>query len=206
MGKSVSVSITGSKGEKQKKKINLSPIEVLILTQLRSRELRNKGDPVGQYGYEMIQQLNELFAGSWKAKSGTIYPILSKLEKNKKLITGERKQSPLGPVKRVYILEDLGRECVDSIIYERFEGDIEFVMRYLNLLTPFLVRHGNNNDNTKNNSDEIFEKMMSIPAKSVKIAQEEAITEVDEALRKKKLETIRNQLKQILKEIDLKKL
>jgi len=202
MGKSVSVSIPGSKGDKQKKKINLSPIEVLILTQLRSRELRNNGDPVGQYGYEMIQNLNELFAGSWKAKSGTIYPILSKLEKNKKLIAGERKQSPLGPVKRVYILEDLGRECVDSIIYERFEGDIEFVMRYLNLLTPFLVRPGNNNDNTKNNSDEIFEKMMSIPVKSIKIAKEEAITEVDENLRKKKLESIKNQLNQLLNEID----
>ena len=195
MGKSVS--IPGKKGDKLKKKINLSPIEVLILTQLRSRELRNNGEPVGQYGYEMIQNLNELFAGSWKAKSGTIYPILSKLEQSKKLITGERKQSPLGPVKRVYILDDLGRECIDYIIYERFEGDIEFVMRYMNLLTPFLVRH-NNNDN----SNGIFEKMMSIPVKSIKIAKEEAITEVDEELRQKKLETIKNQLKQILKEID----
>ena len=196
MGKSVSK--PGSKGEKQNKKINLSPIEVLILTQLRSRELRNNGEPVGQYGYEMIQQLNELFAGSWKAKSGTIYPILSKLEGGKKLITGERKQSPLGPVKRVYILEDLGRECIDHIIYERFEGDIEFVMRYLNLLTPFLVKQDNNDIK----SDEIFEKMMSIPLKSVKLAQEEAITEVDEALRTKKLESIKNQLINILKEID----
>ena len=146
----------------------------------------------------MIQNLNELFAGSWKAKSGTIYPILSKLEQSKKLITGERKQSPLGPVKRVYILEDLGRECIDYIIYERFEGDIEFVMRYLNLLTPFLVKQDNNDIK----SDEIFEKMMSIPLKSIKIAKEEAITEVDEDLRKRKLETIKNQLKQIIKEID----
>ncbi len=195
MGKSVS--IPGKKGDKQKKKINLSPIEVLILTQLRSRELRNNGQPIGQYGYEMIQNLNELFAGSWKAKSGTIYPILSKLEQNKKLITGERKQSPLGPVKRVYTLEDLGRECIDYTIYNRFEGDIEFVMRYLNLLTPFLVRHDDNDD-----SDGVFEKIMSIPLKSIKIAKEEAITEVDEDLRKRKLETIKNQLKQILKEIE----
>jgi len=150
----------------------------------------------------MIQQLNQLFAGSWFAKSGTVYPILSKLEKNKKLITGERKQSPLGPVKRVYILENLGRECIDSVIYERFEGDIEFVMRYLNLLTPFLVRPRNNDDNIKNNTDEIFDKMMSIPLKSVKIAKEEAITEVDEDLRNKKLESIKKQLNQILNEID----
>jgi DNA-binding PadR family transcriptional regulator len=195
MGKSVS--IPGIEGEKQKKKINLSPIEVLILTQLRSRELRNNGEPVGQYGYEMIQQLNELFAGSWKAKSGTIYPILSKLEGGKKLITGERKQSPLGPVKRVYILEELGRKCIDYIIYERFEGDIEFVMRYLNLLTPFLVRQDN-----ITNSDKIFKKMMSIPVKSIRIAKEEAITEVDDDLRKKKLESIKNQLEQILNEIE----
>ena len=196
MGKSVS--FPGIKGEKPKKKINLSPIEVLILVQLRSRELRNDGEPVGQYGYEMIQQLNELFAGSWKAKSGTIYPILSKLEQNKKLITGERKQSPLGPVKRVYILEDLGRKCIDYIIYERFDGDIEFVMRYLNLLTPFLVKQENNSIK----SDEIFEKMMSIPVKSIKIAKEEAITKVDEDLRNRKLESLKNQLKLLLSEID----
>ncbi len=195
MGKSVS--FPGIKGEKPKKKINLSPIEVLILTQLRSRELRNNGEPIGQYGYEMIQKLNELFAGSWKAKSGTIYPILSKLEGTKKLITGERKQSPLGPVKRVYILEDLGRKCIDYIIYERFEGDIEFVMRYMNMLTPFLVRQDN-----VTNSDEIFEKMMSIPTKSIKIAKEEAVTIVDEDLRNRKLESIKNQLKQFLNEID----
>ena len=195
MGKSVS--FPGIKGDKTKKKINLSPIEVLILTQLRSRELRNNGEPVGQYGYEMIQKLNELFAGSWKAKSGTIYPILSKLEQKKKLIVGERKQSPLGPVKRVYILEDLGRKCIDYIIYERFEGDIEFVMRYLNMLTPFLVKQDN-----ITNSDEIFEKMMSIPTKSIQIAKEEAVTIVDEALRNRKLESLKNQLKQILNEID----
>ncbi|QEE17286.1 PadR family transcriptional regulator [Promethearchaeum syntrophicum] len=200
MGKSVS--FPGVKGDKPKKKINLSPIEVLILTQLRSRELRNNGEPVGQYGYEMIQKLNELFAGSWKAKSGTIYPILSKLEQNKKLITGERKQSPLGPVKRVYTLEDLGRKCIDYIIYERFEGDIEFVMRYLNMLTPFLVRHDEDNNNDRSKSDEIFEKMMSIPTKSIKIAKEEAVTIVDEALRNRKLESIKNQLTQILTEIE----
>ena len=43
---------------------------------------------------------------------------------------------------------------------------------------------------------------MSIPLKSIKIAKEEAITEVDEDLRTRKLETIKNQLKQILNEID----
>jgi len=199
MGKSVSIPAAkgkGGKGEKGKKKLNLSPIEVLILTQLRSRELRNDGEPVGQYGYEMIQQLNELFAGSWKAKSGTIYPILSKLEQDKKLISGERKQSPLGPVKKVYILEDLGRKCVDTIIHDKFDCDIEFVMRYLNLLTPFLVYDKKNSEST-----EIFEKMMSIPVKGVEIAKEQAITQLDEELRQRKLEAIKKQLTLLLDEI-----
>ena len=86
LGKSIKIDPPkGSDKEKKKKKdkINLSPLEVLILAQLRSREIRNNGDPVGQYGYEMITDLNKLFAGSWEAKSGTIYPILSKLKSNK---------------------------------------------------------------------------------------------------------------------------
>jgi hypothetical protein len=44
--------------------------------------------------------------------------------------------------------------------------------------------------------------MMSIPVKSIRIAKEEAITEVDDDLRKKKLESIKNQLEQILNEIE----
>ncbi len=194
LGKSIT---TGIKGEKKKESVNLSPLEVLILAQLRSRELRNKGEPVGQYGYEMIQQLNILFAGSWEAKSGTIYPILSKLEGKKHMIKGSRKKSPLGPVKKVYILEDLGRRSIDSIIRNNFKGDIDFVLQYINLLAPFVI-----NVPDELLSEELFEKMMSIPSKSARIAMEKAITEVDEDLRKHKLQLLHSELLNVLKEIE----
>ncbi len=85
----------------------LSPIEFLVLVDFRSRELRNR-ENVGQYGYELIQELNDLFAGSWEAKSGTIYPILTKLDKDKHFLMEDVKQSQLGPVKKIYILTEAG--------------------------------------------------------------------------------------------------
>lgn len=194
LGKSIS---TGTSKDKKKDSINLSPLEVLILAQLRSRELRNKGEPVGQYGYEMIQQLNILFAGSWEAKSGTIYPILSKLEGKKNMIKGSRKKSPLGPVKKVYILEDLGRTSIDFIVRHNFKDDIDFIMQYINLLAPFVI-----NVPDELLSEELFEKMMSIPSKSAQIALEKAITEVDENLRKHKIQSLHTSLKNVLKEIE----
>lgn len=35
------------------------------------------------YGYEIIKELEKKFSGYWKPKTGTIYPALEKLEKNK---------------------------------------------------------------------------------------------------------------------------
>ena len=196
LGKSVKVPSNGS--DKKTEKVSLSPLEVLILAQLRSRELRNKGE-VGQYGYEMIQQLNELFAGTWEAKSGTIYPILSKLEGKKKLIFGKREKSPLGPVKKVYVLEPKGRVSIDAIIHSNFKGDLEFISQYIDLLTPFLT---NNKDQKL--SDEIFEELIVMPKKSVAIAIEHVVTDVDETLCRQKLEVLATTLKQTLQEIDEK--
>ena len=194
LGKALKVELgTGGK----KKTVNLSQLEVIILTQLRAREIRNNGEPVGQYGYEMIQQLNNLFAGSWEAKSGTIYPILSKLEKNKKMILGSRKKSPLGPVKKVYILEDVGRETIDRIIRNNFDSDLEFVANFLNLISPFLL-HLHRDDEF----DEIYNKLLIIPEKITNIAKERAITEVDQKLRKTKLSALKDKLGGLLKDID----
>ena len=198
LGKSVKVPSNGL-DKKKMEKVSLSPLEVLILSQLRSRELRNKGIEVGQYGYEMIQQLNELFAGTWEAKSGTIYPILSKLEGKKKLIMGKREKSPLGPVKKVYVLEPKGRVSIDAIIQSNFKGDLEFISQYIDLLTPFLTTREN-----QTLSDDIFDKLIVMPKKSVEIAIEKAITEVDEDLCRQKLEALATSLKQSLHEIDKK--
>ncbi len=194
LGKSISIEASGSG---KKKTLNLSPLEVIILIQLRAREIRNKGDPVGQYGYEMIQDLNDLFAGAWEAKSGTIYPILSKLEKTKSMIIGSRKKSPLGPVKKVYILEDYGRDTIDRIISNNFDSDIEFMSNFLNLISPFVLLH-----NEKDQLDEVFEKLLVVPEKIVDLAKNRAVTEIDQTLRNKKLTILHKKLSKILGKIE----
>ena len=183
--------------------VSLSPIEVVILAQLRSRELRNKGTEVGQYGYEMMSALNELFVGAWEAKSGTIYPILSKLASpHKDMLFGTRKKSPLGPVKIVYQLTERGRKTIDLVIKENLASDLEFVFKYFNILTPFVQ-----NVEDAGDREELFEKMCALPAKGAALAMEQAVTEVDKGIRQKRLEILQAKFLDVLKnlEVELKK-
>ncbi|MHA1617679.1 MAG: PadR family transcriptional regulator [Promethearchaeota archaeon] len=203
LGKSIKVDPPkGSDDEKKKKKskklnINLTRLEVLILTQLRSREIRNEGESVGQYGYEMITDLNKLFAGSWEAKSGTIYPILSKLKSNKEMIVDSREKSPLGPVKKVYRLTELGRSTIDQIITSNFEGDLEFILQFLNLIAPFL---GIISEDGKSN--DLYEKLTTIPARVANIGLQKPKTTVDKELYLKKLLALKSSFELSLKNID----
>lgn len=198
LGKSVEVpGDSSSKDGKKKEKLNLSPLEVLILAQLRSRELRNEGEPVGQYGYEMIQELNELFAGSWEAKSGTIYPILSKLEGKKQMIYGSRMQSPLGPVKKVYKLKEKGRRAIDEIVLLNFEGDLGFILQYLNILTPFILKFTD-----QDKKEEVINKLTLIPARVSNIVLQKPKTKVDIKLQREKLEKLRAAFQLSLKNIE----
>jgi PadR family transcriptional regulator PadR len=57
------------------------------------------------YGYEISEKLKEF--GFIDLASGTLYPLLIRLEK-KKYITSELVNSPLGPKRKYYILTDNG--------------------------------------------------------------------------------------------------
>ena len=59
-------------------------------------------------GYDLIRILNDHFAGTWEAQSGTIYPILSKLKRDGFLAIKNVK-SPVGPIKKVYSLTEAAR-------------------------------------------------------------------------------------------------
>ncbi|MCK5344276.1 MAG: hypothetical protein KAR20_12770, partial [Candidatus Heimdallarchaeota archaeon] len=102
-------------------------------------------------------------------------------------------------VKKVYVLEPKGRVSIDAIIQSNFKGDLEFISQYIDLLTPFLTTREN-----QTLSDDIFDKLIVMPKKSVEIAIEKAITEVDEDLCRQKLEALATSLKQSLHEIDKK--
>ncbi len=124
-------------------KIGVSPIEYIILAHLRRRELNNDGVPVGQYGNELIKELNSIFKGSWRAQSGTVYPMLSKLVTKKNFLISEKLKTELGPRKKVYKLSDDGRNLIDSIVRENFKSDEFFIEKYLELLEPFKEKFEN---------------------------------------------------------------
>ena len=59
------------------------------------------------YGYEITRQLNAL--GFEDVVEGTVYTILIRLEKNQ-LVNMQKKKSELGPPKKLYSLNEAGRE------------------------------------------------------------------------------------------------
>ena len=59
------------------------------------------------YGYEIIGELEK--SGFEDIGEGTLYPVLTRLDKNK-LIVCRRAKSPLGPVRKYYSITNKGEE------------------------------------------------------------------------------------------------
>ena len=69
------------------------------------------------YGYEIIRELEKRFAGYWKPKTGTIYPALDRLEKNK-LVTSRVEFREEAPDRKHYALTEKGRvELTGTMLY-----------------------------------------------------------------------------------------
>lgn len=78
------------------------------------------------YGYEITRRLNAL--GFSDVVDGTVYTILVRLEKNK-LVEITKKKSDIGPPRKFFTLNDLGRAEL-----ERFWEKWEFVSTSINKL------------------------------------------------------------------------
>lgn len=65
------------------------------------------------YGYEIIQTLTD--AGFKNLQEGTLYPILTRLEK-KKYISCRRVKSALGPIRKYYTITYEGTEWLKTFI------------------------------------------------------------------------------------------
>ncbi|MBR6834642.1 MAG: PadR family transcriptional regulator [Oscillospiraceae bacterium] len=63
------------------------------------------------YGYEIIGELEN--AGFEDIGEGTLYPVLTRLDKNK-LIQCRRAKSPLGPVRKYYTITEEGKRNRDD--------------------------------------------------------------------------------------------
>lgn len=69
------------------------------------------------YGYEIIKELEKKFSGYWKPKTGTIYPALEKLEKNKS-VTSKVEFMDKAPDRKHYAITTKGQnELAESMIH-----------------------------------------------------------------------------------------
>lgn len=78
------------------------------------------------YGYEITKKLNSL--GFTDVVDGTVYTILVRLEKNK-LVDMKKKTSDMGPPRKFFTLNDVGREELS-----KFWGKWEFIESKMNQL------------------------------------------------------------------------
>jgi DNA-binding PadR family transcriptional regulator len=113
--------------------VKLSPLEFMILLKVY------QADPVGISGYDLINDLNKTFAGMWTPQSGTIYPLLSRMQGDK-YIVGEEQKSELGPAKKVFRLTDFSRSFIEVMLLENFEPELTFFGNYLDFITEMMMK------------------------------------------------------------------
>jgi PadR family transcriptional regulator PadR len=121
-------------------------------------------------GYDIIQTLNKHFAGTWKAKSGTVYPILSKLERNG-FLKSKSVKSPIGPIRKVYSLTDAGEEILKVKVNKNFFDQLKFLENFIIELSSIYVKSHTKQvrkeiiDEVQTTLDESFERIKgSIPS------------------------------------------
>jgi PadR family transcriptional regulator PadR len=164
-----------------KKHINkdkLTPLEFTILETI----FNNKAVS----GYELIQNLNRIFSDTWKATSGTIYPILSKLKKDG-FLKSKQMKSPIGPLKKLYTLTEAGEIILKTKVNKNYLDEIRFIQNIIiELSTVYIhsfpeVERDEKVNSVQNLIKNSFETLIkSIPANvAFKILCPECGTEID---------------------------
>lgn len=72
------------------------------------------------YGYEILSCMEK--EGFVDLGEGTLYPVLTRLDKNG-YISCRKQKSPLGPIRKYYTITDAGKEYLNS-----FRGTFKKVM------------------------------------------------------------------------------
>jgi DNA-binding PadR family transcriptional regulator len=123
------------------KKSKLTPLEFTIIETIFNFQQIS--------GYDLIRVLNEHFAGTWEAQSGTIYPILSKLKRDGFLQIRQVK-SPIGPLKKVYSLTEAGEELLKVKVNKNFHDQLKFVENFLTELSSVYIHSLPKNERERN--------------------------------------------------------
>jgi PadR family transcriptional regulator PadR len=90
-------------------------------------------------GYDLMQALNKHFAGTWEAKSGTIYPILSKLEKNG-FLKSKMVKSPIGPLRKLYTLTKAGEELLKLKVNKNYSDQLLLIENFVIELSSIYIK------------------------------------------------------------------
>ena len=112
------------------KKSRLTPLEFTIIESIFNRKQLS--------GYDLIKNLNKHFAGTWEAQSGTVYPILSKLDKDG-FLKAKRVKSPIGPLRKVYSLTEAGEELLKHKVNKNYLDQLKFIENFLVELSSIYI-------------------------------------------------------------------
>jgi PadR family transcriptional regulator PadR len=80
------------------------------------------------YGYNVIQRLDEMFSGFWKPKAGTVYPAMEKLREGGQ-ITVRVEHRDDAPDRRYYTITPKGEKALRSGM-DRWGTMIEYIEEY----------------------------------------------------------------------------
>ncbi len=116
---------------KKIKKNKLTPLEFTIIEVIFNSNALS--------GYDIIQTLNKHFAGTWKARSGTVYPIVSKLERNG-FLNSKMVKSPIGPIRKIYTLTDAGEELLKLKVNKNYADQLKFLENFIIELSSIYVK------------------------------------------------------------------
>ncbi|HME53973.1 MAG TPA: helix-turn-helix transcriptional regulator [Candidatus Lokiarchaeia archaeon] len=109
------------------RQVRLSAHEFITLLKIRMAT-------TGISGYKLIHDLARSFAGSWSPQSGTMYPILKRLAKDKELIIEKLEKTPIGPAVSIYQAKDDLGNVLDSVLLDTYKSDIKFFENYIEFL------------------------------------------------------------------------
>lgn len=112
-------------------KSKLTPLEFTIIEVIFNSQALS--------GYDLIQALNKHFAGTWQAKSGTIYPILSKLERNGYL-NSKTVKSPIGPLRKLYTLTIAGEELLKLTVNKNYSEQLLLIENFIVELSSIFIK------------------------------------------------------------------
>ena len=118
-------------------KSKLTPLEFTIIEVIFNSQALS--------GYDLMRALNKHFAGTWEAKSGTIYPILSKLERNG-FLKSKMVKSPIGPLRKLYTLTTAGDELLKLKVNKNYSEQLLLIENFVVELSSIYIKSHPNED------------------------------------------------------------